>query len=76
MLSWRTRCSDPMLAQRLPVSITQSYNFVQRRPNVFDVGPTLYKGYANVLCLLGCDNINPTYFQRLIVTAQGIHLEM
>ena len=28
--------------------------FVQRRPNVFDVGPTLYKCYANDLCLLGC----------------------
>ena len=27
--------------------------FIQRRPNVFDVGPTLYKCYANVLCLLG-----------------------
>ena len=27
--------------------------FVQRRPNVFDVGPTLYKYYTNVLCLLG-----------------------
>ena len=27
--------------------------FVQRWPNVFDVGPTLYKCYANVLCLLG-----------------------
>ena len=27
--------------------------FVQRRPNVFDVGPTLYKCYTNVLCLLG-----------------------
>ena len=27
--------------------------FVQRRPNVSDVGPTLYKCYANVLCLLG-----------------------
>ena len=26
--------------------------FVQRRPNVFDVGPTLYKCYTNVLCLL------------------------
>ena len=25
-----------------------------RRPNVFDVGPTLYKCYTNVLCLLGC----------------------
>ena len=27
--------------------------FVQRRPNVFDVGPTLYKCYTNVLCLPG-----------------------
>ena len=26
---------------------------VQRRPNVFDVGPTLYKCYTNVSCLLG-----------------------
>ena len=26
--------------------------FIQRRPNVFDVGPTLYKCYTNVLCLL------------------------
>ena len=27
--------------------------FVQRRPNVEDVGPTLYKCYTNVMCLLG-----------------------
>ena len=27
--------------------------FVQRRPNVFDGGPTLYKCHTNVLCLLG-----------------------
>ena len=27
--------------------------FVQRRPNVADVGPTLYKCYTNVLCSLG-----------------------
>ena len=30
--------------------------FVRRRPNVFDVGPTLCKCYTNVLCLLGGDN--------------------
>ena len=29
---------------------------IQRRPNVFDVGPTLYKCYTNVLCLLVCGN--------------------
>ena len=27
--------------------------FVQRRLYIFDVGPTLYKCYTNVLCLLG-----------------------
>ena len=27
--------------------------FIQRRPNVLDVGPTLYKCYTNILCLLG-----------------------
>ena len=26
---------------------------MQRRPNVFDVGPALYKCYTNVLCSLG-----------------------
>ena len=26
--------------------------FVQRLPNVFDIGPTLHKCYTNVLCLL------------------------
>ena len=29
--------------------------FVQRRPSVLDAGPTLYKCYTNVLCLLGTD---------------------
>ena len=27
--------------------------FIQRRPNVFDAGPTLYKCYTDGLCLLG-----------------------
>ena len=31
--------------------------FVQRWANVEDVGPTLYKWYTNVLCLLGIDTI-------------------
>ena len=36
---------------------------IQRRPNVFDVGTTLYKWYTNVLCLLGYHclyNISPS----------------
>ena len=28
-------------------------DFIQCRPNVKDFGPTLYKCYTNVLCLLG-----------------------
>ena len=32
-----------------------SIKFVQRRPSVFDVGPTLYKCYRFFLCLLGMD---------------------
>ena len=28
--------------------------FVQRRHNVLDLGPALYKCYTHVLCLLGC----------------------
>ena len=39
--------------------------FIQRRPNVFDVGQTLYKCYTNVLCLLGLYYIYTTPAQRL-----------
>ena len=31
--------------------------FIQCQPNVFDVGPLLYKCYTNVLCLLGKANL-------------------
>ena len=36
----------------VPTQQTQDLciTFVQRRPNVFDVGPALYKCYTNVLC--------------------------
>ena len=30
---------------------TNCITFVQRRANVFDVGPTLYKCYTNIFCL-------------------------
>ena len=33
--------------------------FIQCRPNVFDVGPILYKCYTNVLCLLGVSSADP-----------------
>ena len=39
-----------------PAQQTQNIciTFIQRQPNVFDIGPTLYKCYSHVLCLLGC----------------------
>ena len=41
--------------------------FVQRRPNVFDVGPTLYKCYTNVLRFLGRRDYNFSGFIRYIL---------
>ena len=38
--------------------------FIQCRPNVFDVGPTLYKCHTSILCLLGyteCHVPDPSY---------------
>ena len=40
--------------------------FIQRRPNVVDVGPTLYKCYTNVLCLLG-SNVSDFEFENVQV---------
>ena len=42
---------------------------VQRRPNIFDVGPILYKCYTNVLRLLGSSFIHE-HWLRLIMTDQ------
>ena len=39
--------------------------FIQCRPNVFDVGPTWYKCFANVLCLLGMSYIKHTFSAQL-----------
>ena len=46
---------NPCSSQHLVTQQTQNIciTFIQRRPNVFDVGPTLHKCYTNVLCLLG-----------------------
>ena len=44
---------NPDMSQKLSQQ-TQNIciTFVQRRPNVFGVGPTIYKCYTNVVCLL------------------------
>ena len=49
ILAWASPFKVKTTQQTQNICIT----FIQRRPNVFDVGPTLYKCYTNVLCLLG-----------------------
>ena len=43
----------------IPVNPQHLYNIIQRRPNVFDVDPTLHKGYTNDLCLLDSTMYSP-----------------
>ena len=46
----KTKQADNISDKRSPKKTQNScITFIQRRPNVFDVGPTLYKCYANVL---------------------------
>ena len=68
-LPWECVCTPQItckLAQQIPLLVpppclprphqqTQNFciTFMQRRPNVFDVGPTLYKCYTKLSCLLG-----------------------
>ena len=45
--------------------------FIQCRPNVFNVGPALYKCYTNVLCL-GVDvtsKSSSTIFENIVFTS-------
>ena len=51
IMSARTRCCS----EHCPSQYTQNIciTFIQRRPEVFDVGPTLYTFYTNGLCKLG-----------------------
>ena len=46
--------------------------FVQRWTNVEDVGPTFYKCYTNVLCLLGDHQVIPANLRRW--TSAGLML--
>ena len=41
--------------------------FLQRRTNVSDVGPPLYKCYTNVLCFSHCGSDWPTCVQVRII---------
>ena len=55
------------LLKRKPSKHKTCIAFVQCRTNVFDVGPTLYKCYANVLCLLGTLALNSS------ICITGVH---
>ena len=46
-------CRNIYLYGYIPANTTLFITFVQRRPNVFDVDPTLHKCYKHVLRLLG-----------------------
>ena len=41
--------------------------FVQRQPNVFDVGPILYKCYTNMLCLMGLHVMYQEHLIRILM---------
>ena len=61
------RVSRNRLTPRLyrhPVNTKHLYDFIQCCTNVEDVGPTSYKCYKNVLCLLG----RRTFFQTLYIS--------
>ena len=47
---------------RHPVNTKHLYDFIQYWTNVEDVGPTLHKCYANVLCLLGRRTFSQTLY--------------
>ena len=42
--------------------------FAQRRPNVFDIGPTLYKCYTNILFTLIVARSTPTVSSSIVVS--------
>ena len=52
-LDWKAGSNLQRSQQTQNICIT----FIQRRPDVFDVEPTLYKCYTNVLCLLGFKDV-------------------
>ena len=53
---------DPKLVLACPVNTKHLYDFMQCCTNVEDVGPTLYKCYTNVLCLLGRRTFSQTLY--------------
>ena len=57
-----------------PIFAQWTITFVHCRPHVFDVGPTLYKSYRNVLCLLGYGQENELDLSTLWCIRKVRHL--
>ena len=53
---------DPKHVLTCPVNTKHLYDFMQCWTSVEDVGPTLYKCYTNVLCLLGRRTFSQTLY--------------
>ena len=53
---------DPKLVLTCPVNTKNLYDLMRCWTNVEDVGPTLYKCYTNVLCLLGRRTFSQTLY--------------
>ena len=68
----------------IPANTKHLYGIVQRRPDVFDAGPTLYKCVKNVLCLLveaaalhlQIQTAVTTYFWREVTGQCSTHYEL
>ena len=67
--------SSPQSSLRRMSHAQQTQNIcikcVHRGPTIFDVGPTLYKCYTNVLCLLGDNNTNNVYLDVYLMPDFG-----
>ena len=68
VLLWVFRNRLTPRVYRHPVNTTHLYDFIQCWTSIEDVGPTLYKCYANVLCLLGRRTFSQTsYISAMLV---------
>ena len=45
-------CERSFIRQAIPVNTKKRITFAQRRPNVFDVGPIVYKCYTILVCFV------------------------
>ena len=74
-LHWTGNLMLPRRNQTFPANTKHLYNSCTMRANVFNVGPTVYKCYLKVLCLLGWSIVSScveTLVQRLSMTTSCV----